>query len=106
MLRLSIGSLLPIPHHHFLDPLVEDLALLLSLGPLGEDLSLPLAAASVLEAVLGAEVVGVPDLALLGCQGGNTCWMYGVAWAASCPPEVGHGPVAAGPHGLIEACMV
>ena len=46
------------PLCHFLDPLVEDLVLLLmedlSLGPLGEDLSLPLVATSVLEAVLGA----------------------------------------------------
>ena len=47
-----------IPCCHLLDPLVEDLALLLredlSLGSLGDDLSLalPLVAASVLEAVL------------------------------------------------------
>ena len=59
--------LLVIPRHCFLDPLVEDLALLredLSLGSLGEDLSLtlPLAATSVLEAVL----VAVPAFVVAG----------------------------------------
>ena len=67
-----MGLPLVTPHCHFLDPLVEDLALLLSLGSLGEDLSLPLVATSVVEAVLGAVlglvVAGIaPDLTLVGC---------------------------------------
>ena len=68
-----MGLQLVVPHHHFLDPLVEDLALLLgvdlSLGSLGENLSLalPLVAASVHEAVLGVVVAGVvPSFTLVG----------------------------------------
>ena len=68
------------PHHCFLDPLVEDLALLLSMGPLDEDLPINLVAASVVDAMLGAVVAGVvPGLALVGCRGGNACCLYGVA---------------------------
>ena len=68
----------------FLDPLVEDLSLLLmddlSLDPLGEDLSLPLVATSVLRAVLTLVVAGaVLNLTPVACQGGNTCCLYGVA---------------------------
>ena len=57
-MRSSMGSSLVVPRHHFLDPLVEDLFLLLrddlSWGPLAKDLCLPLVATSVLGAVLGA----------------------------------------------------
>ena len=89
-------SSLVAPHHHFLDPLVEDLSLLLredlSWGPLVKDLSLPLAATSVLGAVLGVVLTlvvadAVLNLTPVACQGGNTCCLYGVAGAASCPTE-------------------
>ena len=88
-----MGSPLASPHYLFLDPLVEDLALLVSLASLGIDLVLPLVATSVvevvLEVVLGLEVIEVvPDLILEGSGGGNTCCLYGVAWVALCPAEV------------------
>ena len=81
---VSMGLPLVSPRHLFLDPLVEDLALLLSLVSLGEDLSLPLVAATVVEkvlvAVLSLVVVEVVlDLVLVGNRSGNTCCLYGVA---------------------------
>ena len=87
-----MGSSLVVPRHHFLDPLVEDLFLLLrddlSQGPLAKDLSLPLAATSVLGAVLALVVAGaVLNLTPLLCQGGNTYCQYGVAWVTSFLPE-------------------
>ena len=77
-----MGSPLASPRHLFLDPLVEDLALLVSLASLGEDLALPVVAASVVEVV---EVV--LDLVLAGSRGENTCCWYRVAWVASCLTE-------------------
>ena len=76
------------PRHHFLDPLVEDLALLLrddlSWGSLTEDLSPPLAASSVLEVVPGAVLTlvvagAVLNLTPVAGRGGNICCLYGVA---------------------------
>ena len=70
----------------FVDPLVEDLALLVSLASLGEDLDLPLGATSVvevvLEAMLGSESVEVaPDL-ILGGSGVGTP-VVGKGWPES-----------------------
>ena len=68
------------PRHLFLDPLVEDLALLLSLVSLGEDLSLPLVAATVVEEVLAAVLGLVVVEVVLDQQVARLWWRCDVNW--------------------------